>query len=115
MTWANIFEHPLVKLQEGNDRNGWKTLKTLTTYGAKSDFYSETGDNIGYVVNPRHIPSPYSYSPTRAVYTWRGQKVIIMDTKHKYFEVIAVPSSETIYKTDEQATGAFIAAGSGRN
>lgn len=102
-------------LREAADRAGWKTVKTIPSHVGKSRFYDECdtdrdGDTliVGYVKNPSHIPSPYSYSPSRTVYRWKGKDVVVLETKHKNYEVIEVPSNEDIYPTDEGATNAYI-------
>jgi hypothetical protein len=50
-----------------------------------------TGDEIGEI--PRtSIPSPYAYSPTHAVFqTMNGKQVIIVETKHKQYDVFEIP------------------------
>ena len=57
------------------------------------------------------IPSPYAYSPTKDVYSWKtarhpeGQMVMWFETRHKYFEIFEVPKSfSPIFNTEEAAS-----------
>lgn len=99
-------------LAEGNDRSGWKTLKTINSHKGLWLFNAQElkdDDPIGWIPTPENIPSPYQWGPSVSVWNWNGKKVITRETRHKYYEIIEVPSSEKIYKTDDEATNAFVA------
>jgi hypothetical protein len=83
-------------------------LKTLTGYQALYCWYRETSDEpIGYIVRQTNIPSPYAYSPTHNVHDWNGKKVIVVETKHRHYEVYDI-GDEHVYTTEEEATQVYI-------
>lgn len=85
-----------------------KPLKTIRSYTGLARFLPELGEVVGYIPRQVDVPSPYRYSPTDAVYEWNGSKVFYHETKHKVYEVHAVPATETL-TTDDAATETFIA------
>lgn len=92
------------------DRGGWTIIKTIPSYTGLSRFYAECDEQAsGWIVTPKHIPSPYRSGPDVAVNKYKGKNVIVREVSHKRYEVIEVPAGERIYKTDQEATDAFIA------
>ena len=85
-----------------------QALKTIRSYSGLARFLPELGEVVGYIPRQTSVPSPYRYSPTDAVYDWNGRKVFYHETKHKVYEVHAVPATETL-TTDEAATEVFLA------
>mgnify|MGYP001564311083 CR=1 FL=1 len=45
---------------------------------------------VGTIPKQSQIPSPYSYSPTHPVWEWHGLPVIIVETKHRRYEIFRV-------------------------
>lgn len=96
----------------GTDRSGWKTVKVIPSHVGVSRWFDEldSDDPVGYVKSQHpNIRTPYSSGPTHSVYRWKGKNVIKAETSHKVYEIIEVPKSEHIYKTDDEASNAFIA------
>jgi hypothetical protein len=69
-----------------------KRVKVLTSYAAHSRFFAELSDDAIGVIPKQDIPSPYRYSPTHDVWDWHGTPVIIVETKHRRYEVFQVVS-----------------------
>lgn len=66
-------------------------LKVLTGYAAHFRFLSECDEEpVGETPNDPTIPSPYCYSPTRVVHRWRGQHVVVYETRHRRYEVYEI-------------------------
>lgn len=72
--------------------------------------YLHGRETAGFLVRQTDIPSPYAWGPTHVVYHdpkhWR---VIVVETRHKTYDVFKVPPAMDIYKTDAEATDAFMA------
>lgn len=103
----------LRNITEGTDRGGWKTLKTISSHVGKSKEWSGVIDwdnPVGYVASPASVPSPYSFSASRTVYKWNGKNCIEMETSHKKYEVIEVPSSAKIHSSEDAAEKEYTAA-----
>lgn len=66
------------------------TLKTARTYNGCTDLLNLVGPRTGYIARQPQIPSPYSYSPEWFVYDYQGHKVVVRETAHKKFEIVAV-------------------------
>jgi len=67
-----------------------KRVRVLSGYAAHARFQSELAlDFLGEI--PREaIPSPYAFSPVHVVYSWLGKPVIIVETRHRRYEVFEV-------------------------
>ena len=91
------------------NNNTLPKVKTITSYTGHARFIAELDKfQIGFI--PRQpINSPYCYSPSHIVHQYKGMPVILVETKHKHYEVFKV-SSLTIYKTDKEATDIYIKA-----
>jgi hypothetical protein len=90
-----------------------KKVKTITSHAGYGRWMAECMDEpVGYIARSQvaHIPSPYAYSPCRAVYEWNGKYVVSFETRHKRYEVFELPDDMKIYETDEEATEAYIAS-----
>ena len=69
--------------------NNLKRIKILNSHAANARFLAEVDDTIlGYV--PSTVHEPYRFSSTKHVCSWRGQPVIVCETKHRRYEVFAV-------------------------
>jgi hypothetical protein len=72
--------------------------------------YLHGRDTAGYIVRQTDIPSPYTWGPTHLVYTdAKHGRVIVVETRHKTYDVFKVPPTLTVYATDAEATDAFMA------
>lgn len=94
----------------GGDYDGWKVVKVIPSHAGLSRWHGEAGDGIGWVANPAQIPSPYAWGPSNLVYKWQGKNVIVKETSHKRYEIIAVPKDVKVYASDNDATHAYMAA-----
>lgn len=75
-------------------------IKVLPGYAAHARFLydmatagetrPERYDAIGSIPRQEHIPSPYAYSPVHSVYDWHGVPVVIVETRHRRYEVFRV-------------------------
>lgn len=74
-----------------NDTRIGKRVRVLSGYSAHARFLAETGEGyLGEIPREAGIPSPYRYSPTHVVLDWNGVPVIIVETKHRRYEVFEV-------------------------
>jgi hypothetical protein len=79
-------------------------------YLANEIMSDENGAAIiaGYIPRQKDIPSPYAYSPTHIVWLdVHGRTVIIVETKHKTYDVFGVPS-EMIHAQEESAQNLYL-------
>ncbi len=86
-----------------------KTLKVIIGYAALARFYAGALGEIvedGYV---RRLPivTPYAYTPVHQVYLWNRKKVVILETKHRRYEVIEVPTEYQVWANDDSALEDF--------
>lgn len=71
-------------------------IKVITGYAAHARFLAECEDEeflihpVGTIPRQSQIPSPYRYSPTHDVLGWNGRKVVIVETRHRRYEVFEV-------------------------
>lgn len=68
-------------------------IKVITSYAAHARWLAEmpeTDWNVGTIPRQLQIPSPYAYSPMHPVSRWNGQHVIVVETRHKRYEVFRV-------------------------
>lgn len=66
-------------------------VKVITSYTGHAQFLFETEPGIlGVIPSQSTIPSPYAYSPTWSVYLWRGTPVVVVETRHKRYEIFRV-------------------------
>jgi hypothetical protein len=84
-------------------------VKRITSHVGLGRFLRER-ESVGFIVRQRDIPSPYASSPTHLVYRDPTHgPVIVVETRHKTYDVFAVPPALTVFATDEEATEAFMA------
>jgi hypothetical protein len=84
-------------------------LKTINSHAGYYRFLAELPYGpAGYITRVQGVPSPYASSPTDVVYDWKGKRVFMRETRHKYYQVFEVPAGVTIYQTDDAATEAYI-------
>ena len=68
-----------------------KRVKVLPGYAAHARFLADVSeDPIGSIPRQAQIPSPYAYSPTHTVWSWDGRPIIIVETRHRRYEVFTV-------------------------
>lgn len=68
-----------------------KRVRVLTGYSAHARFLAETSEGyLGEIPREAQIPNPYAYSPTHVVLAWGAVPVIIVETKHRRYEVFEV-------------------------
>jgi hypothetical protein len=107
--WSDeqIKKHELSEeVEELNESTDTK-LKTITSHVGLSRWFDEVDPvNVGHISahHMQHIPSPYSHTPANAVYNWKGNNVIVKETKHKHFEIHSVPKEAKIHGTSDEAT-----------
>lgn len=107
--WSDeqIKKHELSEeVEELNESTGTK-LKTITSHVGLSRWFDEVDPvNVGHISahHMQHIPSPYSHTPANVVYNWKGNNVIVKETKHKHFEIHSVPKEAKIHGTSDEAT-----------
>ena len=68
-------------------------IKVITSYTGHGRFTAEIADkdwDIGTIPRQTQIPSPYASGPTHLVSRWRGQNVIMIETRHRRYEVFRV-------------------------
>lgn len=88
------------KLQEST----YTVLKTINSHRGYGQFIMELPEEPeGWIPRVKAIPSPYAYSPTDAVYIWKGKKVITRETSHKKYQVFEVPGDVHIYDNEHDA------------
>lgn len=91
----------------------WKALHTIRSHSGLARFMAgleNDGKIVGYIARQAMIPSPYAYSPVHNVYECGGRNVIIVETKHRNYEVFEVLAGEKIAKTEEELTPPAVAA-----
>ena len=71
-------------------------VKVLTSHAAHARYLAEISDETtgdltvrGEIPRP-DLPQPYSYGPTQIVYNAHGVPVIIVETRHRRYEVFRV-------------------------
>ena len=82
----------------------WRRVRRITSHVGKSRFMSECDppgaedgpQSVGVVPRQAQIPSPYAYSPYHDVLRWHGKNVIIVETRHKTYDVFEVPANVEI-------------------
>jgi len=84
-----------------------RKVKTWSTHTGAAQFHHEAGDAIGYIPRVASIPSPYMYSPSDAVYQWRGMRVIFREVAHRRYQAFELPADMPI-TDDERATEAYL-------
>ena len=87
-----------------------KRLKKITGYAANSRWWSEIEESghRGFLARHQAITSPFSYSPTARVWTWRGKPVIHVEISHRCYEVYEVPESVRIFKHEQDAEDFYL-------
>ena len=68
-------------------------IKTITGYAGHARWLAEMPEadwNVGTIPRQTQIPSPYAYSPTHTVARWKGQAVIVVETRHRRYEIFRV-------------------------
>lgn len=92
-------------------------IKKITSHAGYGRWLAECSEApIGYLARAHvTIPSPYRYSPSVAIYTWKDKQVVSFETAHKVYKVFEVPADMPRYETDEEATIEHVAALKRRN
>lgn len=82
----------------------YTVLKTITSHRGYGQFIMELPEEPeGWIPRVKAIPSPYAYSPTDAVYIWKGKKVITRETAHKKYQVFEIPADVHVYDNEHDA------------
>lgn len=87
-------------------------LKTITSYSGYARWIAETSDEpVAFLARAQvaDIPSPYAYSPSKAIYEWKGKRVVSFETAHRRYEIFEVPADWTVFTSDAVATDHHIA------
>jgi hypothetical protein len=79
----------------------WKPIKVISSHAGKSRWLGEAEDTDYVIARIPEIPSPYAYSPVWNVYKWRDKFVFLRETRHKRYEVFAVPSGMPLLSKEE--------------
>jgi hypothetical protein len=93
----------------------WQRARVVTGYQAHFRLLTEIPEApIGWIRDTdRPAPAPYSFGPSRMVVSWHGAPAVILETKHRRYEVWRVPVTVRIYPSDDAATDANIRAMAG--
>lgn len=67
-----------------------KRVKVINGYTALSNWINFEAKQTGKTIARTNLPSPYSYSPTHIVYSYKNQDVILVETRHRRYEVYAI-------------------------
>lgn len=85
----------------------FKRIRVLNGYAAHARFCGECeSDFAGHI--PAFTQGAYSYSPSMAVRTWGTKRVVIVETRHRRYEVFDVTDASLM--SDDAATAAYLAA-----
>lgn len=85
-----------------------KKIKTISSHAGHFRFLHEQDDNVlGWIPRQKDIPSPYSFGPSHLVGQWNGKAVIVVETRHKRYEVFEVPR-EMILSTEPYGDGTTV-------
>ena len=90
-----------------------KKLKTINSHSGLARWLAEVDQKaLGFAPRSvtKHIPSPYRYSPSVEVLSWKGKPVVWFEVAHKRYQVFEAP--DVIYPTDEEATRHHLAEAS---
>jgi len=86
-----------------------KRIKVITSYAADARWFAEVGETLlGYIPRQPDILTPYASSPSHIVWDWQGTPVIHAETRHRRYEVFAVPRD--MIQPDETAILAVLGA-----
>ena len=77
-------------------------VRVLYGYAAHARFLAETDDAAPLRWIKRAINEPYAFGPTHGVYDWGGRPVIIVETRHRRYEVYEIVDGP-IFNTEEEA------------
>ena len=65
-------------------------IKALTSHAGYGRFLDQCTDTAYVIPKQADIPSPYAYSPEHVVFQHEAQYVIVVETRHKRYEVFSV-------------------------
>jgi hypothetical protein len=88
-------------------------IRRIRSHTGLARFIAQLSDDpVAYIARSQvsAIPSPYRYSPTVQVWDWNGRKVAWFETSHRCYDVYEVPSTASLFETEEAATEFEIAA-----
>ena len=86
--------------------NALKRVRVLNGYAAHARFLAETNDAAPLRWIKRALDGPYASGPTHGVYDWGGRPVIIVETKHRRYEVYEIVDGPIFATEDEAETAA---------
>lgn len=67
-------------------------IKRIPSHAGLARYLRDCDDTHFEIPRQPDIPSPYACCPTHSVYSCNAEWVIIVETKHKQYDVFAVPS-----------------------
>lgn len=92
-----------------------KPVKMLRSYNAHAQFLAEAHQlankflsSADAVADGKPIPSPYRYSPSHAVYEWKGKRVVWFEVAHRKFQVYAVPADVKLFSSEDAAARHYL-------
>jgi hypothetical protein len=83
-----------------------KKVKTFNSHVGLARFLGEISeDPIAWLARYQveDIPSPYAYSPVKAIYAWNDKAIVWFETRHKHYEVFEVPAEMTRFAESDLA------------
>lgn len=78
-----------------------KKIRTINSHVGYARYLAHTAeDSIGVIPRQADIPSPYRYSSEWVVFLHATDgAVVIVETRHKHYEVFAVPATMILAAT----------------
>lgn len=74
-----------------------RKLKTIRSHSGHARFLAECSEDVAGTVASSEVPrDAYHFSPDRSVYVWNGRTVVILEARHRCFEVWEVPASMVV-------------------
>ena len=80
-------------------------VRVLNGYTAHARFLAECDDDAPLRWIPRQLVATYSSGPTHGVCAWGARPVIIVETKHRRYEVYEIVDGP-IFATEDEAEAA---------
>ena len=88
-------------------------IKTIRSYSGLAQWIAEASEEpVAWLARSQvaDIPSPYAYSPVKAIFTWKGKQVVTFETSHRKYQVFEVPAEMARFTNEQAAEDAHIAA-----
>lgn len=78
-----------------------KIMRTHSDYARTLNECDETNTWVARFQVP--VDTPYAYSPTLSVLSYKGREVVILETSHRLFKMIELPDDAVRFMTEESA------------